>query len=142
MKNSKNKIMEYLLALHVFSLFTVSDNIPWAASCFYVVDLETDSIIFLSSDETKHSCHIMDNCRVAGTVSNQESNVKRIRGIQFSGTASRLAGEDEKKARHLYYSKFPLARLMESPIWAVKLDYVKMTDNTLGFGKKIIWEAE
>jgi uncharacterized protein YhbP (UPF0306 family) len=30
--------------------------------------------------------------------------------------------------------------LMDTHLWVVKLTYIKMTDNRLGFGKKLIWE--
>jgi len=33
-----------------------------------------------------------------------------------------------------------VAMLMDTTLWAVDLTHIKMTDNRLGFGKKIIWE--
>jgi len=42
----------------------------------------------------------------------------------------------------LYYQKFPFAETMPAPIWGIKLDWVKVTDNTLGFGTKLIWGGE
>ena len=38
--------------------------------------------------------------------------------------------------------KFPIAMLMETTLWVVSLTYLKMTDNKLGFGKKMIWSEE
>ena len=29
--------------------------------------------------------------------------------------------------------------LMETRLWIVRLTYIKMTDNRLGFGRKLIW---
>ncbi len=43
------------------------------------------------------------------------------------------------KARWAYLKRFPLAVLMDTHLWVVKLTFIKMTDNRLGFGKKIVW---
>ena len=34
---------------------------------------------------------------------------------------------------------FPYAALAELTLWAIAPDFMKFTDNTLGFGKKLIW---
>ena len=36
-------------------------------------------------------------------------------------------------------TRFPVAALMDTRLWILKLTHIKMTDNRLGFGKKIIW---
>jgi len=41
--------------------------------------------------------------------------------------------------RERYNRRFPVARMMPAPVWAIRLDELKFTDNTLGFGKKFIW---
>ena len=38
-----------------------------------------------------------------------------------------------------YLKRFPYAALAELTLWAIRPDYMKLTDNTLGFGKKLIW---
>nr|MDM9317472.1 hypothetical protein [Escherichia coli] len=35
--------------------------------------------------------------------------------------------------------RFPVARMLSAPVWEIRLDEIKFTDNTLGFGKKMIW---
>mgnify|MGYP003377013664 CR=1 FL=1 len=72
----------------------------------------------------------------------QEQSVLRLQGIQFSGEAFFLPKEMESKARKTYLQKFPIARLNPSELWYIRLDWIKMTDNTLGFGTKLIWERE
>ncbi|MGD0342664.1 MAG: hypothetical protein ABSA76_13260 [Bacteroidales bacterium] len=44
-----------------------------------------------------------------------------------------------QKAKNAYLKKFPVAALMDTRLWIVELTYIKMTDNRLGFGKKLIW---
>jgi uncharacterized protein YhbP (UPF0306 family) len=29
---------------------------------------------------------------------------------------------------------------MDTTLWILSIDYLKMTDNRLGFGKKLLWE--
>ncbi len=41
----------------------------------------------------------------------------------------------EEKTRR----RFPVARMLSAPVWEIRLDEIKFTDNTLGFGKKMIW---
>jgi len=31
---------------------------------------------------------------------------------------------------------------MKAPVWALTLTEIKMTDNALGFGKKLMWSRE
>ncbi|EGF0722467.1 hypothetical protein IBO59_003311 [Salmonella enterica] len=38
-----------------------------------------------------------------------------------------------------YIRRFPVARVLPAPVWEIRLDEIKFTDNTLGFGKKLHW---
>ena len=41
------------------------------------------------------------------------------------------------------FGGFPIARLMPNlHLWTLRPDFIKMTDNRLGFGKKLIWTAD
>ena len=46
----------------------------------------------------------------------------------------------KKELKKLYFKAFPYAIAMNPALWQIKIDYFKMTDNKLGFGKKIIWQ--
>ena len=76
---------------------------------------------------------------VAGTVNGQPKTVALIRGVQFKGEIRRLEGEESDLARQAYNRRFPVARMLSAPVWEIRLDEIKFTDNTLGFGKKMIW---
>ena len=77
--------------------------------------------------------------RVAGTVNGQPKNVALIRGVQFKGEIRRLEGEESDAMRKHYLRRFPVAAAMPAPVWEIRLDELKFTDNTLGFGKKHHW---
>jgi len=78
------------------------------------------------------------NPYVAGTVALETKTVGKIQGIQFSGVMAKA----EPKGYELYFGAFPYARIMNPILWEIRLDEVKMTDNTLGFGKKVTWKRE
>jgi uncharacterized protein YhbP (UPF0306 family) len=82
--------------------------------------------------------NVAQNHHVAGTVALETKTVGKIQGIQFAGVMEQCP-EDLKK---LYFETFPYARVMNPTLWSIRLDEVKMTDNTLGFGKKVTWKRE
>ena len=137
-----DKIVSYIKANNILTVCTVHEQIPWAASCFYAFDKESMEFFFLTSLETRHGAEMNNNNRVAGTVSSQQANVAKIKGLQFSGTAQLLSGETEKKGRTLYYKRFPYARIHAAPLWSIRIDAMKYTDNSFGFGTKLFWERE
>ena len=65
--------------------------------------------------------------------------VGKIRGIQFQGIISEPESDLPANSKTAYLKRFPIAALMDTRLWIVKLTYIKMTDNRLGFGKKLIW---
>ena len=62
-----------------------------------------------------------------------------IRGLQFKGEIRRLEGEESDAQRQRYVRRFPVALALKAPVWEIRLDELKFTDNTLGFGKKLHW---
>ena len=84
----------------------------------------------------------MSNANVAGSVVLETTLVGKIQGIQFTGIMERPGTDLLKKAKKAYLKKFPYAALMKTSLWVLNLNHIKMTDNRLGFGKKLIWEKE
>ena len=41
--------------------------------------------------------------------------------------------------RARYVNRFPIARMLRAPVWEIRPDELKFTDNTLGFGSKLHW---
>lgn len=128
------KIVDFLRSNHILSLATC-DGEPYAASCFYAFDEERLALLFASEEETRHMRQIATSPRVAGTIHLCERTVHKIQGVQFVG----VVREADAQQRSRYLEAFPLARAMDPPIWAIWLEWVKMTDNTLGFKTKITW---
>jgi len=126
---------------HLLSIATVSERGPWCASCFYAWDEENKTLVITTDPATRHGAEFLSNPSVAGTMALETKRVGRIRGAQFTGTITEPQGDDLKRARRLYLNRFPYATLADLHLWTIALNYIKLTDNRMGFGKKIVWTA-
>jgi len=142
MENVKpeKRIVDFIKKHHVLTLATKSENELWCANCFYVYDEEENSLIFTSDIDTRHVSEALKNNFVAGSIVLETSVIGKIQGIQFQGKFIKPEKEQLKMVKNKYLLRFPFATLMNTTIWIVELTYIKMTDNRLGFGKKLIWK--
>jgi uncharacterized protein YhbP (UPF0306 family) len=134
-----SRVIRFFKKHHVLTIATSAGNEPWCANCFYVYLEEENLLVFTTGDETRHGKEFVKNPLVAGSVVLETILIGKIRGIQFQGIVSEPEGDMLTKARWAYLKRFPPAALMDTHLWVVKLTHIKMTDNRLGFGKKIIW---
>ncbi|MBK7132237.1 MAG: hypothetical protein IPH69_05235 [Bacteroidales bacterium] len=134
-----SRIVKFFRKHHVLTIATTVNNEPWCANCFYVYLEEENSLVFTTGGDTRHGKEFGLNTLVAGTVVLETMVIGKIRGIQFQGIVSEPEGELLSKAKRAYLLRFPVAALMDTRLWVVKLTYLKMTDNRLGFGKKLVW---
>ncbi|QOY55835.1 hypothetical protein HUE87_02245 [Candidatus Sulfurimonas marisnigri] len=118
------------------SLATMSGSELSVCNLFYAFDKDKLSFVVASSDDTTHIKNILKNQSVAGSVVLETKSVGKIQGVQFKGVFSRL---EDSSLKSLYFKTFPYALTMNPKLWSIKIKEFKMTDNRLGFGKKIIW---
>jgi uncharacterized protein YhbP (UPF0306 family) len=137
MKSDLEKITAFIKKHHVMSLATSLDKELSACSLFYAFDVNKLSFVVASSDDTLHIKHVKRSPRVAGNILLETKEVGKIQGVQFRGEMIEL-GDKELKA--LYFKHFPYALALLPKLWQIKVNYLKMTDNKLGFGKKLIYE--
>jgi len=140
MEKPGKRITDFIKRHHVLTLATSHQDLPWCANCFYTYLEEENILVFTSDDDTKHISDILTNPEVAGSIVLETRIIGKIRGIQFRGTMEKPSGKLTKKTKIAYLKRFPFAVLMNTSLWILKLHYIKMTDNRLGFGKKLIWE--
>jgi uncharacterized protein len=136
----EERIQKFFRKHHVLTIATSVNNEPWCANCFYVYLEEENSLVFTTDSTTRHGEEFLKNPLVAGSVVLETMIIGKIRGIQFQGVVSLPDGELALKARNAYLKRFPVAVLMDTTLWIVELTHIKMTDNRLGFGKKVVWE--
>lgn len=137
MSKELDKIQKFLDKHHVLSLATNADDELSACNLFYVFDKEEISFIVASAEDTNHITNISKNPKIAGTVVLETKIVGKIQGVQFRGEFLELSSE---RLEELYFKAYPYSKAMNPKLWQIKVSYFKMTDNTLGFGKKLIWQ--
>ena len=135
-------IVKFIKEHHVLTLATCVDEHPWCCNCFYTYLDDNISLVFTSDLNTKHIEQVKNNESVAGSIVLETKIVGKIRGIQFSGKVKLANDENLKMAKTAYLKKFPYAILMKTTLWILELNYIKLTDNRLGFGTKLIWERK
>lgn len=130
---------KFIAKHHVLTLATTDNRgIPYVANCFYAYDAKRNIFIFTSDESTAHGAHLAARKDVALSIVLETRIVGRVQGLQVVGIAKR--GDDDAKRR--YIKRFPYAAAAPLTLWMVRPTYLKLTDNTLGFGKKLIWSAE
>jgi len=133
------RIISFFNKHHVLTIATTAGHEPWCANCFYVYLEEENALVFTTDSDTRHGREFLKNPVVAGSVVLETMVVGKIRGIQFQGNISEPEGEMLSRCRSAYLKRFPYAILMDTHLWIIRLVLIKMTDNKLGFGKKLLW---
>ncbi|MCH5330365.1 MAG: pyridoxamine 5'-phosphate oxidase family protein [Alistipes sp.] len=138
--NERVKISEFVKRHHVLTLATVSaEGLPYCSNAFYAYDSERNVLVFTSDETTRHVREMALHPTVAASIVLETRIVGKIQGLQICGTVCRGDATD----RNLYLKRFPYAAAMgELCAWRLEPDFMKLTDNTLGFGKKLIWKKD
>jgi len=126
-------ITTFLKKHHLLNMATCQNNLPYCATCFYAFMEQNATFVIATDEKTRHGREALENTHVAGSVALETKLVGKIQGVQFTGQF-RAANEAEKKA---YLKRFPYAIAMNPHLWSIEIAYLKFTDNTLGFGKKL-----
>jgi uncharacterized protein YhbP (UPF0306 family) len=134
------QIIDFINGHHLLTLATSNNNIPYCCNVFFLYDVVNNQLIFSSDTKTKHAQDFTANPNVAGTIARETKEVAKIQGVQLLGTIQKLNGGKLKIAKEQYLKAFPYARLMKPHLWAMELNFIKMTHNKLGFGKKLVWK--
>lgn len=144
------KFAQFIRKHHVLTLATATmrgesgkeDVEPYCANMFYAYMLEENLFVFTSAEETRHVDDAMRNSLVAGSIVLESKVVGNLQGLQFQGFMSRVDSTNESAARRAYLLRFPYAAAMPLSMWVIKPTFMKLTDNRLGFGKKLIWRVD
>lgn len=140
MSKPEQRVIDFIKEHHVLTLATSINNQPYCANCFYAYLEDENAFVFTSDMDTRHIKDALEQNYVAGSVVLETKVVGKIQGIQFNGNLYKPENELLKKAKKSYLKRFPVAALMKTTLWVLDLTFIKMTDNRLGFGKKLIWE--
>jgi uncharacterized protein len=134
------RIADFISQQRVATVCCVDEeNKPHCFSCFYAFDNERQLLYFKSGSSAHHSQILLQNPVVAGAIQQDKVNSLAIKGIQFTGKILHPKNELCSQAESVYHKRFPFALAMPGEIWTLQPETVKMTDNTLSFGKKLHW---
>jgi len=136
MDENLKAIERFIEKHHLLTLATYGERL-WCCSMFYAYDPEQKAFIVASDPLTEHMRNVVHNKEVAGTIALETKIVGKIEGIQFS---AQMFQSDAGGDKTLYFKRFPYALAMNPTLWKIELNEAKMTDNRLGFGKKISWK--
>ena len=151
-KTSTDKVVALLNNCNAMSIATSENNIPWAASVFFVAD-DSFKLYFISAQSSRHSQNIIDNSSAAVTINKDHSDWFTISGLQIEGIVSVSPAKERERILMLYLNKFPnlsqlrdnpsneqdkliLDRLMASNFYQLKPRRIRLIDNSMGFGFK------
>lgn len=137
--NVDKKIERFISKHHVLTLATSTlDGEPYCCNCFYAYDAESAAFIFTTDSTTHHGQMMLQNRSVAASIVLETRTVGKVQGLQITGQAVVARDGD----RLTYIKAFPYAAVADLSLWRLEAKMMKLTDNTLGFGKKLIWQKE
>ena len=139
MQKIDKKTIEFIKNHHVLTLATSQNNEPYCANCFYTYVEDENVFVFTSDMETRHIQDVKEQNKVAASIVLETSTIGKIQGLQITGILEVPEGGLKQKVNKVYLKQFPYAVLMKTTLWVLKPNFLKLTDNRLGFGKKLIW---
>ena len=141
-EKEQKRIWSFVKDQTVLNFATSENDVPWCASCYFALEKDLKLLVFKTDLDSRHMKEALKQSWVAGTILPDKQKKGIVIGIQFQGKI--VTGDEEKiqKATKRYYKKFPFARAMDGEMAVVELTLVKLTDNKLGFGKRLVWERE
>jgi uncharacterized protein YhbP (UPF0306 family) len=155
------RVRDFLRQHTTMSLATVSaEGNPQSAALYYAAD-EDMNLYFLSSPKSRHCVNLRRNPRVAATIQADGQAWRAIQGLQIEGTVDDLAGIGQTApAAKVYVARFDFLKglldarggeskagktdqgtslgraLADSKFYVLRPTWIRMIDNTLGFGHK------
>lgn len=139
----KEKIDRFIEKQTCASICCVDENnLPYCFTCFYSYFRDETYLYYKTSASTHHAILLLKKPDVAGTILPDKLNLLKIKGVQFEGVV--LPGDHPlaKDASARYYKKHPVTVTMPGEIWMIRIDRIKFTDNTMGFGTKLNWKRK
>lgn len=115
---------------------------PYCFNAFYSFDKDKHCLYFKSAlIGTHHGKIIERQSSVAGTILPDTLDKIMVKGIQFNGEVTKNDLFNVSAAMH-YHTRHPMAMAVPGDMWTLHLSFIKFTDNSRGFGTKIVWQQE
>ncbi len=134
-------ISMFLSVARIATVCFTDNGAPHCINCFFAFDPDSNCLIFKSRRGTGHDRFVFEGARVAGTILPDVLKISSLKGLQFKGETMAEKDVAEMDLKRTYSRRFPFTKLLPGYCWAVKLHYMKFSDNSKGFGNKTLWLA-
>ncbi len=139
----RDQIVKFISAQTSVTVCCVDqENNPWCFTCFFAVEEREMLLFYKTHDDTRHARMLVQHGKVSGTILPDKLNKLMVQGLQFEGLQLPAGDPLAAGASAFYHQRHPIARTRAGSMCCIRLDYLKMTDSTLGFGKKLTWKRE
>lgn len=136
------RIVKFIKRHHVMTIATVCDGEPYCANLFYAYMEDRNLLVFTSDAATRHYRELSSGGLAAASIVLETRTVGNIQGLQLQGRAVLASGQMLEEARRAYLKRFPYAVIADLTLWTFGPVFMKLTDNRLGFGKKLVWNGK
>ncbi len=136
----QKRITSFIQKKYLCTICCSDNDVPWANAFYYVFDEKKHRLIYVTGEQTRHAKVMQTNAQVAGTIFSPTRFNPSLQGIQFTGRARQLKGEEQEIAKTLYKKEYSHDLIDTLSVWEVSLEYVRMIDHTLGFFGTIEWK--
>ncbi len=138
----QKRIFSFIQKKYLCTLCCTQNDLPWANAFYYVFDEDNRRLIYVTGEQTYHSKVMQENPNVAGTIFTPTRFHPSLQGIQFTGKAKCLEGAEYELAKELYKKEYSHELIDKLSIWEVKLDYIRLIDNSLGLFSTVEWKRD
>lgn len=138
------ELFEQMSRHNVMTLAYQDHEGPGACAVWFAVDAKL-ACFFLSALTTRHGAALAQGGPVAFTVHKDDQDWRSIQGVQGKGFCQPVASEYREGAWQAYSSRFPFviqpfrsiaAALAAVTLWSITPHWLRLIDNTRGFGHK------
>lgn len=136
----QKRIVSFIQKKYLCTICCSDNDVPWANAFYYVFDEKKHRLIYVTSNQTHHAKVMRINAQVAGTIFTPTRFNPSLQGVQFTGKAHKLEGEEERIARTLYKKEYSHELIDSLSVWEICLEYVRMIDHSLGFFGTVEWK--
>lgn len=133
----QKRVSETLSKGHLMSLATVDASGPWVSDVIYVYD-DAFNLYWISDPVTRHSKAILNNPNVALTITVSNKSKEPNEGLQISGVAEKLEGNQYELAK-LHWAKRSKPPPNENEDYLEGESWYKLTPKLIDIISEPLW---
>ncbi len=141
------EIVSFLTSHKVANLSYYDGKVPQACALYFAYDNKSQ-LIFVSESKTRHAQVLSKYPTIAFTINKDDQNWSEIQGLQGRGRCVQIIDQNARdEALKHYVDKYPfisnnealIGVINKSEVWAIIPNWIRLIDNSKGFGYKKEW---